>query len=269
MLRRSAPRCTCRSAARKPPATAIARRELRHSTSSPSGSRCTSTSADACSVRRSTPPNCDRMNWGLVGALYVIGYVLVVSVLTSPHARLLVGNIALLLPPFFTVGVILSRLRLWTGRQRLFWIVIATGAAFWVTGQMVWAYEELARANQLPWFRWFIVVQLCGSALPLIALVATPHKGPRTETAATAAIDVCALACLTAFLYWSLVVAPGMAPQRSTLALRTLATVGPMVRLAAFVGFSWFAWLAGSSPWVQTYRRVASGMLLAFGLLVA
>jgi PAS domain S-box-containing protein len=208
------------------------------------------------------------MNWGLVGVLYAVGYALVVSALKNEHARILVGNIALLFPPIFTVGVIASRLHVWTGRQRLFWITIATGAAFWFGGQIVWANEELARAHMLPWFRWFIVVQLCGSVLPLIALVAQPHKGPRTETAATAAIDVCALACLAAFLYWSLIIAPGMVPDRATLALRILATIGPMVRLASFAGFLWFAWAAGTSPWAQTYRRIALGMLIAFGVLV-
>ena len=208
------------------------------------------------------------MNWGLVGVLYAVLYALVVSALGSNQARLVVGNIALLLPPLFTVGVIASRRRDWAGRQRLFWITIAAGAALWFTGQVAWANEELARSHLLPWFRWFIVIQLCGSALPLIALVATPHRGPRSETAATAAIDVCALACLTAFLYWSLIIAPGMAAERSTLALRTLATVGPMVRLSAFAGFLWSAWAASASPWAQTYRRIASGMLLAFGVLI-
>ena len=209
------------------------------------------------------------MNWGLVGVLYALGYALAVSALPTEHARLLIGNVALLVPPVFTIGVIASRLRVWTGRQRLFWITIATGAAFWLGGQIVWAYEEIGRSHLLPFFRWFIVVQLCGSALPLIALVATPHRGPRSETAATAAIDVCALACLAAFLYWSLIIAPGMVPDRTALALRTLATIGPTVRLAAAAGFLWFAWAAGASPWAQTYRRVATGMLIAFGLLVA
>jgi len=209
------------------------------------------------------------VNWALVGVLYAIGYALVVTALTTAHARVVVGNIALLLPPLVTVGVVVWRHRLWAGRQRLFWIAIASGAALWFAGQSVWAAEELARAHELPWFRWFIVVELSGSALPLIALVATPHKGPRSETAGTAAIDVCALTCLTAFLYWSLIIAPGMAPERSMLALRTLAIVGPMVRLAAFAGFAAFAWAAGSSPWATSYRRIAWGMLLAFALLAA
>ena len=207
------------------------------------------------------------MNWALIGILYVVGFAAIASSVDD-RARLIVGNIALLIPPLFTVAVIATRLRDWRGRQRLFWITIATGAALWFIGQVAWANEELGHSNLLPWFRWFIVVQLCASALPLIALVAVPHRGPRSETAATAAIDVCALACLTAFLYWSLIIAPGMAPGRSTLALRTLATLGPLVRLSAAAGLLWFAWAAGDSPWAQPYRRLAAGMLLAFGILI-
>ena len=41
-----------------------------------------------------------------------------------------------------------------------------------------------------------------------------------------------------------------------------------MVRLSAFAGFLWSAWAASASPWAQTYRRIASGMLLAFGVLI-
>ena len=51
---RSAPRCTCRSAARRTPATATARPARPRSTSSPSGSRSTSTTRASCRGRRST-----------------------------------------------------------------------------------------------------------------------------------------------------------------------------------------------------------------------
>ena len=53
--RPSAPRCTCRSAASRPPATATAKRASPRSTYSRNGSRSTSTSAAACSGRRWTP----------------------------------------------------------------------------------------------------------------------------------------------------------------------------------------------------------------------
>ena len=51
---RPAPRCTCRSAARRTPATATARRARPRSTSSRSGSRSTSTTPASSSARRST-----------------------------------------------------------------------------------------------------------------------------------------------------------------------------------------------------------------------
>src|SRR5438105_3057053 len=83
------------------------------------------------------------------------------------------------------------------------------------------------------------------------------------------ALVVSQLACLTAFLYWSLIIAPGMTPDHSALALRTLATMGPLVRLTAAAGLLWSAWAAGDSPWAQVYRRLAVGMLLAFAALIA
>jgi aldehyde dehydrogenase (NAD+) len=67
--RPSAPRSTCRSAARRPPATAIARPGRRPSRSSRSGSLSTSTSAASSSVRKSTRQNSDErasqelVNW--------------------------------------------------------------------------------------------------------------------------------------------------------------------------------------------------------------
>src|ERR1700736_6738587 len=52
--RRSAPRCICRSAERKPPGTATAKAASARSTSTPSGSRCTSIIPISCRRRRST-----------------------------------------------------------------------------------------------------------------------------------------------------------------------------------------------------------------------
>src|SRR5207249_3559209 len=121
--------------------------------------------------------------------------------------------------------------------------------------------------QRLPWFKWYIVVQLSASALPLIALVARPHRGTRVESAPTVAIDISALVFLTGFVYWSLVIAPGMAPSRSGLALRILATVGPLVRLAALSGLLAAAWAARGRPWAAVYQRMALGMGVAFAVL--
>src|SRR5262249_25596280 len=93
------------------------------------------------------------------------------------------------------------------------------------------------------------------------------HRGAQPERAPTTTLDVSALACLVAFLYWSLIIAPGLAG-RSALALRTLATVGPLVRLAGVIGFFAVMWASPASAWRRVYFRVGAGLLLAFGVLV-
>ena len=73
---------------------------------------------------------------------------------------------------------------------------------------------------------------------------------------------------LTGFLYWSLVVAPGMEPAQASLALRLLAIIGPLVRLATVAGLAWAAFDAGKSAWTDVYKRLALGMILSFVVLV-
>ncbi|HZR23047.1 MAG TPA: ATP-binding protein [Vicinamibacterales bacterium] len=209
------------------------------------------------------------MNWAIAGLVYAGVYGVVVSMLADqPQLRLLVGNLALLLPPLAPCYVILRRRGQWIGRQGVFFGTIAAWAALWLIGQIGWAADELIWGAPLPWFSWHIILQLCGSALPLIALIAWPHKGTRTETSVTAAIDIAVLVFLTGFLYWSLIISPGMDPAHTNVALRSLATIGPSVRIAAVIGLL-LAWRsAGKNAWAQTYLRLAMGMGLAFALLV-
>ena len=61
------------------------------------------------------------------------------------------------------------------------------------------------------------MLQLCGSALPLIALVAWPHRPAPDETAITVAIDITVLVFLTGFLYWSLIIAPANNPTQASI----------------------------------------------------
>lgn len=210
------------------------------------------------------------MNWALAGLVYAGAYVAFVLALGErQHARLLVGNAALLLPPIVPIVVLAARRRQWIGRQAVFWAAIAAWPVLWLVGQIGWSVDEVLRTMPLPWFKWHIVLQLCGSALPLIALVAWPHRGARPETALTAAIDVAVLACLTGFLYWSLIIAPSMDPAHAATGLRALATIGPLVRLTAVVGLLWAMKKAGTSAWAAVYQRLALGMVLAFVVLVA
>jgi len=208
------------------------------------------------------------MAWLTAGIVYTVAYVAVVSSLGSAHARLVAGNVGLLLAPLSVIAALVRRRGAWVGRQRLFWMAIGAGAVLWLIGQIPWSIDEVFRAQPLPWFKWPIILQLCGSLLPFLALVAWPHRGPRTDSAAAAALDVLLLTVLTAFMYWTLIIAPGMAPGWSTAALRMLAVVGPSVRLAAFVGLLWTAYAAARSPWAAVYQRIASGMGVAFAVLV-
>ena len=209
------------------------------------------------------------MNWAIAGLAYAGAYAALMSALAAnAAARLLIGNIALLLPPLAPLYVLATRRRAWRGRQAVFWGTIAAWAILWLVGQAAWTSEELLHATQLPWFKWPIVIQLCASALPLIALVAWPHRGVLAETAMTVALDITALVFLTGFLYWSLIIAPGMDPAHNRLAFQSLATIGPLVRLAAVVGLFWAAASAGTNAWALVYRRLGVGMLAAFVVLI-
>jgi PAS domain S-box-containing protein len=209
------------------------------------------------------------VNWAVAGVLYAAVYGVTVAVLGDRiWERLLAGNIALLLPPLATLAVVVRRRRDWRGRDAVFWAAIAAWAALWWVGQISWAADELVFGTTLPWFKWPIILQLCASALPLLALVAWPHRPSSDETAVAAALDITVLAFLTGFLYWSLIIAPGMEPSRAPVALRTLAIIGPSIRAAAVAGFLGASISAGRGAWSHVYRRFASGFALAFGVLV-
>ena len=156
------------------------------------------------------------MNWAVAGLVYAVVYAGLVSALSEREwARLVVGNIGLLLPPLALLAALLRRRSAWRGRQAVFFAALGAWAALWFVGQIGWAYDELFAATPLPWFKWHIILQLCGSALPLIALVAWPHRDNVTETSITVALDIIVLVFLTGFLYWSLIIAPGTAPEQS------------------------------------------------------
>ena len=209
------------------------------------------------------------MNWAIAGLIYAGVYAALMTALAD-HAswRLAIGDVALLLPPLAPLYVLATRRDAWRGRQAVFWGAIGAWALLWLVGQTAWASDELLHAAYLPWFKWPIIMQLCASALPLIALVAWPHRGVLAETAMTVALDISALVFLTGFLYWSLIIAPGMDPAHNRLALLSLATIGPLVRLAAVAGLLWAASSAGKNAWGLVYRRLAFGMIAAFAVLI-
>jgi PAS domain S-box-containing protein len=209
------------------------------------------------------------MNWAVVGLLYAGAYAALVAALADREsARLAVGNIGVLLPPLAPLIVLFGRRGEWRGRQAVFWGAIGAWAALWFFGRSFWAADEVFRSMPLPWFKWHILPQLCGSALPLIALVAWPHRAEMADTAITVVLDIAVLVFLTGFLYWSLIIAPGMDPAQSPLALRTLAIIGPLVRLSAVIALLLAALAAGKGAWATVYQRLAMGLGLAFVVLV-
>src|SRR3979411_1508735 len=103
------------------------------------------------------------MNWAIVGLVYSGVYAAGVSVRADPTAaRTVIGTLAPLLPPLVLLAVLARRWRAWRGNQAVFWGAIAAWAALWFIGQIGWAVDELLRATPLPWFKWHIVLQLCG-----------------------------------------------------------------------------------------------------------
>jgi len=209
------------------------------------------------------------MMWAITGVVYAAAYaVLVFALRDHSGARLIVGNVALLLPPIAPLIAILRRRRDWHGRQAVFWGAIAAWPALWLIGQIGWSVDEVLLSTNQPWFKWHIILQLSGSALPFIALVAWPHRGVRSASAMTAAIDIAVLGFLAGFLYWSLIIAPGMNPAYAPVGLRALAIVGPLVRLVAVIALAWAAVAADSRAWSAVYQRMALGMILAFLILI-
>ena len=209
------------------------------------------------------------MNWAIAGLVYTAACAALMTQLANHETvRLLAGNLALLLPPLAPLYVIARRRHDWRGRSAVFWGAVAAWAALWFVGQTGWAADEILRATPTPWFKWHIVLQLCGSALPLIALVARPHRAAPDETAVTVAIDVTVLVFLTGFLYWSLIIAPANDPAQTSIGLRALAIIGPIVRLVSVAGLLLAARSAGPGAWTDVYRRLALGMGLAFVILI-
>ena len=207
------------------------------------------------------------MIWAIAGAIYAAVYVVLVSVVADAHARLLAGNLALLLPPLAPLAVVVARRRQWIGRDAVYaWAVLAW-ALLWLIGQCGWFVDEVLRATPLPWLKWHLLLQVCGSVLPLISLVARPHRREPHETAITSALDIIMLVVLAGFVCWSLIIAPGTEPNQSSAALGALAIVGPIVPFAAMVGLLWASSDARGTEWADVYRRMGLGFVIAFKLI--
>ena len=208
------------------------------------------------------------MTWVVWGVVYSTVYAVVaVALAAHPVARLWAGNLGLLVSPLVPIVVILRRRRDWGGRQLAFWDAIGVGAVLWLVGQVAWANHELLLDRHLPWLDWDIVPQLSGSLMPLFALIAWPHAGQRRESAATAVLDIYGFVFLSAFLIWSLVVAPGLTPGVPNFSVHLLAILGPTCRAVVIVGLLFAVRSTDHAGWRQAYGRLAAGATTSFVFL--
>src|SRR3989442_3638304 len=102
------------------------------------------------------------MNWALAGLVYACAYVAIILALGErEYARLLVGTVALLIPPIAPIIVMLSRCGDWRGRQAVFWAAIGAWPVLWLIGQIGWSVG--ARFLPVPpsWVQWHILPPLC------------------------------------------------------------------------------------------------------------
>ena len=107
------------------------------------------------------------MSTVLIGLGYIAVYVALGWELREhPFARSIFGNIGVTLPAITVVAIVLRRRRLWTGRQRLFWEVIAIGMALWTVGHFGWAFGELA-VGRPSWVQWHTLFSCSGGTAPL------------------------------------------------------------------------------------------------------
>ncbi|MBA3640401.1 MAG: PAS domain S-box protein [Acidobacteria bacterium] len=172
------------------------------------------------------------------------------------------GNVGLLIPPLAVCGIVLKRQWDWQGCHRLFWDAIAVGAGLWVVGHLGWAFEEIVLGNG-GWLRWHTLFSLCGGILPLIALLARPHLGIRSQAVTGVGLVLASYGILAVFLYSYFVLVPSLVlpPSEAEFALFALVQIN---RGALATGLIAVAWRARRSRWARTYAYLAVGVTSGF-----
>ena len=185
----------------------------------------------------------------------------------QPLARTVVGHVTLISAAALVVAVVWRRRRSWSGTQRLFWDILAIGVGLWIVGHVGWAFEDLV-LGEGSWVQWHTVFSLSGTIAPLIALLARPHLGSRSHAVATTAADLAAYGLLAVFIYCYFVLVPSLVPGAELQAERTLLALVQVNRgllLAALLATLWFG---RTTPWRQTYVRLAAGVAIGFVLRI-
>lgn len=205
------------------------------------------------------------MGWLVFGIVYTGFYFLAGQLLAGQGPVFASFRLAaLLVPPLTGIGVIVWNRHRWSGCQWLFWATIALGLATASIGHVGWIVDELLLDRQTSWLGWHAVFILFGTAAPLLALLAQPHRGPRENAMATIAVDIAGIGVVAGFLYSYLVTAGDLvsgAPDVRFTALFVLAELQPLV---VFAGMTAAAVVSHETEWAGTYRRLAIGLGLNF-----
>jgi PAS domain S-box-containing protein len=205
------------------------------------------------------------MGWLIFGILYTGFYFLAGQFLASQGPLFTWFRlITLLVPPLSGVAVIARSRHRWSGCHWLFWATIALGLATASIGHVGWMLDELLLDRQTSWLGWHAVFMMFGTAAPLLALLAQPHRGSRENATATIAVDIAGIAVVTGFLYSYLVTAEDLASGAATAHSTALLVLAELQPLIVFIGMTAAAFIGRETPWASTYRRLAIGLGLNF-----
>ena len=200
------------------------------------------------------------MMWLLAALGYCAAYVAAVSLSGDRDAtRLWMGDIGLLLSPLVPLAIVVWRRRSWNGRALIYWSTLAIGCGVWTLGHLGWSAFEVLNNHPLPWLEWPVAAKLTGAVMPLIALIAWPHTQIRGGSLAIVVLDIAGVTLVSAFLFWSLIVAPGLAPYAESVGMQSLAIIGSVLHFAMVGSFIAVAVAAGPGPWRVVYQRLAIG----------
>lgn len=206
--------------------------------------------------------------WSVAAGTYIAMYAAASLLLGHPAVRLWTGNLGLLISPLFPVAVCVRRRGDWSGRTLVFWSAVAAGSALWFIGHVAWMDAEVFGGRPLPWVEWPVAVKLCGGILPMIALLAWPHASIRGGSPLGVALDIGGLAMVSLFLFWSVILAPGLVPSAAPGAVAALAIVGTVLHGTLIASFACAAHSARRSPWRDVYVRCAIGAAAGALLLI-
>ncbi len=205
------------------------------------------------------------MGWLAFGLIYTALYFVAGSYLAQTGTLFAWFRLgALLVPPLAGVLVIARQRARWSGCQWLFWATNALGLATVAIGHVGWFFDSLLLNRQTPWLGWYAVFVLFGTAAPLLALLAQPHRGVREKAAATVAVDIAGIAVVIGFLYSYVVTAEDVAAGAIQAKASTLLILAELQPLVVFVGMGVAALLARRETWGPTYRRLALGLAINF-----